>query len=297
MTAGPRRAMMSHSNRLLQTAKYTSRAHPKPTPVHPVGEAINLVLEGIEERKRLRAARWELNAPRRIKKGIVDDGPYRNQDETVELSVNLNLDPRKPGQALRGAISLPHGSGKKVVCVVFTRNAEAAKAALEAGAAHAGGEELVEKIANGQIPLDFQRALATTDMQAVLGQKLARTLGPRGLMPNAKVGTLVPSVDKLVPVLKDQLAGQIQYRTDKVGVIHVGVGKGSFTPEQLVDNMRAVMNVIYEVKPESLGKKKTSKNAKYFLKAYLTSTQGPSLKLDLRTVDPTSSFFMGSIIE
>ena len=211
--------------------------------------------------------------------------------------MNLNLDPRKPGQALRGALSLPHGSGKKVSCVVFTRDKDAAKAALEAGAAHAGGEELVENIANGTIPLDFDRALATPDMQAALAQKLARTLGPRGLMPNAKLGTLVPSPEKLAEALKEQLAGQVQYRTDKTGIIHLGVGKGSFAPEQLLDNVRCVMNEIYEIKPDSFGKKKASKNAKYFLRAHLTSTQGNSVRVDLRTVDPTSSFFMGTVVD
>jgi large subunit ribosomal protein L1 len=226
-----------------------------------------------------------------------EEGPYRNQDETVELALNLNLDPRKPGQALRGALSLPHGNGKKVSCVVFTRDKDAIKAALEAGAAHAGGDELVEDISNGTIPLDFDCALATPDMQSTLAQKLARTLGPRGLMPNAKVGTLVPSAGKLVDALKDQLAGQVQYRTDKTGIIHLGVGKGSFAPEQLLDNVRSVMNEIYEIKPESFGKKKASKNAKYFLRAHLTSAQGASVRVDLRTVDPTSTFFMGNVVE
>lgn len=182
-------------------------------------------------------------------------------------------------------------------CVVFTRDKDAAEAALEAGAAYAGGEELVENIANGTIPLDFDRALATPDMQSALAQKLARTLGPRGLMPNAKVGTLVPSSAKLVEALVEQLAGQVQYRTDKAGIIHLGLGKGSFAPEQLLDNVRSVMNEIYEIKPESFGKKKASKNAKYFLRAHLTSAQGTSVRLDLRTVDPTSSFFMGTVID
>ena len=232
---------------------------------------------------------------------LQDDGPYRNQDETIELALNLNLDPRKPGQALRGPLSLPHGSGKTVKCVVFTRDASAAQAALEAGALHAGGEEIVNQILEGTIPLDFDRALATPDMQAVLGQKLARMLGPRGLMPNAKVGTLIPSADKLVDALKEQLAGQVQYRTDKAGIIHLGIGKGSFGSEKLLDNLRTTLSEIYEVKPESFGKGKkkssSSKNTKYFLKAHLTSQQGPSVRMDLRTVDPTSVFFMGEVVE
>jgi len=203
---------------------------------------------------------------------------------------------------LRGALSLPHGSGKTIKCVVFTRDAAAAQQALEAGAIHAGGEELVNQIVEGTIPLDFDRALATPDMQALLGQKLARMLGPRGLMPNAKVGTLVPSPDKIPNVLQQQLAGQVQYRTDKTGIIHMMVGKGSFGSEKLLDNLKTTFNELYEVKPESFGKGKkkassSSKNQKYFLKAHLTSQQGPSVRLDLRTVDPTSVFFMGEVIE
>lgn len=197
---------------------------------------------------------------------------------------------------------MPHGSGKTVKCVVFTSDKQAAQQALEQGALHAGGEEIVNQILDGSIPLDFDRALATPDMQGILGQKLARMLGPRGLMPNAKVGTLVPSPDKIPRVLQQQLAGQVQYRTDKTGIIHLGIGKGSFGLEKLLDNLKTTFYEIYEVKPESFGKGKkgkssSSKNQKYFLKAHLTSAQGKSVKLDLRTVDPTSVFFMGDVIE
>lgn len=320
----------SRSRLLFLTAsRFHSRAHPKPIPEHTVGQAVQMLLNGVEERKIKRAEKWERNASKRAEKGITvsasdvyvkhteslnapscthhyslynqDDGPYRNQDETIELALNLNIDPRKPGQALRGALSLPHGSGKTVRVVVFTRDAQAQQECLEKGALYAGGEEVVNQILEGSIPLDFDRALATPDMQAILGQKLARMLGPRGLMPNAKVGTLVSSPVKLVDSLKEQLAGQVQYRTDKSGIIHLGIGKGSFGPEKLLDNLRSTFNEIYEIKPESFGKGKkkssSSKNAKYFLKAHLTSTQGKSVRLDLRTVDPTSVFFMGDVME
>ena len=140
---------------------------------------------------------------------------------------------------------------------------------------------------------------------------IARLLGPRGLMPNAKVGTIAPPT-QLADVLQQQQAGQIQYRTDKSGIVHAGVAKGSFSKEQIVDNIQAFMNTIQEVKPDSFGKGKKkgggggkgggksgggNKNAKYYLKAHVTSSQGKGVQVDLRTVDPTSTFFMGEIEE
>ena len=183
-----------------------------------------------------------------------EDGPYRNQDETIELALNLNLDPRKPGQAIRGSISLPHGTGKKVNVVVFTSDdqSETIQSVKEAGAAHAGGASLIQSIANGEIPVNFDRALATPDMMPQLS-KIARILGPRGLMPNAKLDTIQPA-DRLAEAVKAQAAGMVQFRTDKNGIVHAGVGKGSFTPEQLSDNIREFMNAIQTIKPESYGR-------------------------------------------
>ena len=245
------------------------------------------------------------------------DGPYRNQDETIELALNLNLDPRKPGQALRGSCSLPHGTGKTVSVVVFTNDAELAKSLQEQGGGGdnatkgqvvAGGDELIADLASGVVPLTFDRALATPDMMSSLSS-IARLLGPRGLMPNAKVGTIAPPA-QLPDVLRQQQAGQIQYRTDKSGIVHAGVAKGSFTKEQIADNIQAFMNTLQEVKPDSFGKGKKkgggggkgkggggNKNAKYYLKAHVTSTQGKGVQVDLRTVDPTSTFFMGEVEE
>ncbi len=240
-----------------------------------------------------------------------DDGPYRNQDETIELALNLNLDPRKPGQALRGSLSLPHGTGKKVNVLVFTPDdeEETIAQAKAAGATHAGGASLIESIQNGDIPVPmFDRALATPDMMPSLS-KIARILGPRGLMPNAKLGTIQPP-DQIAGAVKAQAAGMVQYRTDKVGIIHAGIGKGSFSAEELSDNIRAFMDEIQKVKPENYGKGKkkggggakggkkggsgSSKNEKYYLSAFLTSTQERgSLNIDLRTLDPSSSSFMG----
>jgi len=235
-----------------------------------------------------------------------EDGPYRNQDETIELALNLNLDPRKPGQAIRGSISLPHGTGKKVNVVVFTSDdqSETIQSVKEAGAAHAGGASLIQSIANGEIPVNFDRALATPDMMPQLS-KIARILGPRGLMPNAKLDTIQPA-DRLAEAVKAQAAGMVQFRTDKNGIVHAGVGKGSFTPEQLSDNIREFMNAIQTIKPESYGKgKKKTGGAgkdkgkggggkdKFFLKAYLGASQAKgSLNVDFRTLDPTSSSFM-----
>jgi large subunit ribosomal protein L1 len=210
--------------------------------------------------------------------------------------LNLNLDPRKPGQNLRGAISLPHGTGKLVKVAVFTADPEAAKLALEGGASYAGGEELVDQLVDGTVTVDaFDRTVASQDIMSYLSQKMARTLGPRGLMPNAKVGTLVKNADAIADVLSAQLAGQAQFRTDKSGIIHIGVGKGSFGKEKLVDNIKAVINELYQNKPEAYGKgKKPSKTAQFVLRGHLTATQGKGLNLDLRTIDPSSTYFMAS---
>lgn len=235
------------------------------------------------------------------------EGPYRNMDETVEFTVNLNVDPRKPGQMLRGSVALPHGSGKRLDCIVFTTDSDLEKEALAAGAKYAGGAELIDQIVRGTIPLEsLQRALATPNMTSYLS-KAARILGPRGLMPNAKVGTLL--ADHLImDALRTEMAGQqVQYRTEKEGIVQLGIGKGSFTVNQLVDNVRAIMQELMEVKPESHGKSAKKKNSgggkappkrgtttgkKYLLKSHVTSTFGKSYRVDMRTLDPTSMYFM-----
>jgi len=218
-------------------------------------------------------------------------------DETVELALQLNLDPRKPGQSLRGSLSLPHGNGKNFAVVVFTDDANVAKEALERGAVAAGGGDLIESIKNGSQSISsFQRTLASPEMMPQMSA-VARLLGPRGLMPNPKLGTILPP-DQLLEALERQMSGVSNYRTDKEGIVRLGIGKGTFGMDKLLDNVREMMNEVQSVRPESFGKgkkgqKKVAKGTKYYLKAHLSSTQSKgSVLVDMRTLDPTSSFFM-----
>jgi len=280
---------------LAQRATYVSRAHPRPVPEFTVTEAMQMVLEGIEERKEKRAKKWERNAPKRQAKGLKDDGPYRNQDETVELAINLNLDPRRQGQALRGSLVLPNGTGKTIQCLVLSKDADVAEKAKAAGH-EAGGDDLLEKLIAGGVPLDtFQRALCTKDILPDVQKKAARLLGPRGLMPNPKTNTVFDEGSVLLEKLEEQ-SNTITYRTESSGIMHFPVGKGSFESKQLLDNLQAICQTVQDQKPESYGKgkkkKKMGKNVKYWIRAHLTSTQGKGIRMDLRTVDPTSPFFM-----
>uniref|UniRef100_A0A7S2HL48 Ribosomal protein n=1 Tax=Helicotheca tamesis TaxID=374047 RepID=A0A7S2HL48_9STRA len=294
---------------IIQYQLYTSRAHPQPKPTFAVQEALGFVLEGTAERRTKRELRWERNREKREKKGLKDDGPYRNQDETIEIAVNLNLDPRKPNQSLRGSFPLPHGTGKTPNVIAFVSSDKAAEEALKAGAVRAGGQDLVDEIASGTLAVSsFDRTVAS---KAVLPKisKIARVLGPRGLMPNPKLGTVSDEDDGIVELIEDQLAGSVPYRTDKDGIIHAGIGKASFDAGKILDNVRAFMNGLQEVKPENFGKGKKKggggkkgggkggSNAKYYLSAHLTSTMGKGYKLDLRSVDPTSAYFMGELPE
>lgn len=294
---------------------YVSRAHPKPVPEIPVGQALEHVLEGVKERMEKRAAKWERNISKKATATTTIGGPYRNQDETIEIAINLNVDPRRPGQALRGSIVLPHGTGKQSVkCLVFTNDEVLAKEAAAAGVSGAscgnegrstvtaGGETLLEQILAGEIAVDdYERALCTKDILQKLQKQLARLLGPRGLMPNAKTNTVFENAESqdLLKTLREQ-SSTVTYRTDPNGILHFVVGKGSFTPQQLLDNMQAIFQTIQDAKPEQYGKGKKNKggkgmgkNVKYWLRAHLTATQGKgSIRMDLRTVDPTSPFFM-----
>src|ERR1700758_5089832 len=188
-------------------------------------------------------------------------------DETVEVAMNLNLDPRKPDQNLRGAVMLPHGTGKTVRVAVFGRG-DRAKEAEAAGAEVVGAEDLAEKVQAGQI--DFDRAIATPDMMSIVG-RLGKILGPRGLMPNPRLGTITANVGEAVRAAK---GGQVEFRAEKAGVVHAGVGKASFTEAALVDNVRAFVGAITRAKPS--GAKGT-----YIKKVSLSSTMGPGIKVEL----------------
>lgn len=198
---------------------------------------------------------------------FLKENSFAKFDETVEMAINLGVDPRKSDQVVRGTVVLPHGTGKQVKVLVFAKG-EKEKEAAEAGADYVGAEDLIEKIQQGW--LDFDVAIATPDMMGQIG-KLGKILGPRGLMPNPKLGTVTQDVARAV---KEAKAGRVEYRTDKGGVVHVPIGKLSFDREKLVENAIAVLKSIIKAKPP------TSKG-KYIKKVYLSSTMGPGLKIDI----------------
>jgi len=198
---------------------------------------------------------------------LVKELSYTKFDETVDMALNLGVDPKKSDQAVRGTVVLPHGTGKKVRVVVFAKG-EKEKEALEAGADYVGAEDLVEKIQKGW--LDFDRAIATPDIMGLVG-RLGKILGPRGLMPNPKLGTVTFDVAKAVKEIK---AGKVEYKTEKGAVVHVPIGKVSFDSDKLVDNARAIINAVIKAKPA------TSKG-KYIKKIALSSTMGPGIKIDV----------------
>ena len=187
-------------------------------------------------------------------------------DASVDVAFNLGLDVRQADQQLRGAVVLPHGTGKTKRVLVFAKGAKAAEAEA-AGADFVGAEELVQKI-QGENWFEFDIVVATPDMMGVVG-RLGRVLGPKGLMPNPKAGTVTMDVTKAVNDIK---AGKIEYRLDKTNIIHVPIGKASFTEEQLSDNFQAIMDAIVKAKPSSL-------KGAYLRSVVLTSTMGPGVKL------------------
>jgi large subunit ribosomal protein L1 len=188
-------------------------------------------------------------------------------DETVEVSMNLNLDPRKPDQNLRGAVMLPHGTGKAMRVAVFARG-DRAKEAEAAGADIIGAEDLAERVQAGQI--DFDRAIATPDLMSLVG-RLGKILGPRGLMPNPRLGTVTQNVAEAVRAAK---GGQVEFRAEKAGIVHAGVGKASFTEAALADNVRAFVGAIVRGKPSGV-------RGTYIKKVSVSSTMGPGVKVEL----------------
>jgi large subunit ribosomal protein L1 len=200
----------------------------------------------------------------------VKGGAKAKFDETVELALNLGVDPRHADQMVRGSVNLPHGTGKTVRVAVFARG-DKAEEATAAGADVVGAEDLAERIQGGTI--DFDRVVATPDMMPLVG-RLGRILGPRGLMPNPKLGTVTPNVKEAVEAVK---GGQVQFRVEKAGIVHAGVGKASFADEQLVANVKAFVDAINKAKPS--GAKGT-----YLKRANLSCTMGPGVKVDVPTL-------------
>jgi large subunit ribosomal protein L1 len=198
---------------------------------------------------------------------ILKENSFTKFNETVEMAINLGIDPRKSDQVVRNSVVLPHGTGKEVRVLVFAKG-EKEKEAREAGADYVGAEDLIERIQKGW--LEFDRTIATPDMMGQVG-KLGKILGPRGLMPNPKLGTVTFDIAKAV---KEAKAGKIEYRNDKGGVVHVPIGKLFFETEKLVENAIAVLKSIVKAKPP------TSKG-KYIKKVALSSTMGPGLKIDI----------------
>ena len=201
---------------------------------------------------------------------LLPEATYVRFDESIDVAIRLGIDPKKPDQMVRGTVVLPHGTGKKLRVLVFAQG-EKEKEARDAGTDYVGGEELVEKISQGW--LDFDKAIATPDMMKVVS-KLGKILGPRGLMPNPKVGTVTFEVGKAVQDIK---SGKVEFKVDKAGILHVSVGKVSFGQEKLQENILTLLDSVLRAKPPS------SKGT-YVKGLAISSTMGPGIKVDPLTV-------------
>jgi large subunit ribosomal protein L1 len=202
---------------------------------------------------------------------LIQKVKYAKFDETVEMSMRLGVDPKHADQMVRGTVVLPHGLGKSKRVLVIA-GPDKQKEAEEAGADLVGGEELVDKIAGGWI--DFEAVVATPDMMRVVG-KLGKVLGPRGLMPNPKTGTVTPNVSQAVKEIK---AGKVEFRVDKTGIVHAPVGKTSFPPQSLIDNAAALLESIVKAKPPAA-------KGKYLRSITVSSTMGPGVRIDESRVE------------
>ena len=224
--------------------------------------------------KRLRAVRKRIEPGRAhpldeaVK--LTKDGATAKFDETVELALNLGVDPRHADQMVRGVVALPHGTGTTVRVAVFARG-DKADEAREAGADLVGAEDLAEKVKGGEI--GFDRCIATPDMMAVVG-RLGKILGPRGLMPNPKLGTVTQDVAKAVGDVK---GGQVEFRAEKAGIVPATVGKASFSEAAIAENVRAVIDAVNKAKPSGV-------KGTYLKKASLSSTMGAGVKIDVASV-------------
>lgn len=195
---------------------------------------------------------------------------YARFDESVDIAVSLGVDPRKSDQMVRGTAVLPNGTGKEVRVLVFAKG-EKEMEAREAGADFVGAEDLVEKIKGGW--LDFDKAIATPDIMSVVS-KIGKILGPRGLMPNPKLGTVTFDIAKAVKEIK---AGKVEYRVDKGGIIHVPIGKVSFDSKKLIENIQTVIDSLNKAKP-------SASKGKYFKKMSISSTMGPGIPVDIQKI-------------
>src|SRR5215813_7034658 len=201
---------------------------------------------------------------------LIKAGAKAKFDETIEIAMNLGIDPRHSDQNVRGVVNLPNGTGKTLRVAVFAKG-EKAEAAKKAGADIVGADDLAEKVQAGQ--MDFDRVIATPDMMVTVG-KLGKVLGPRGLMPNPKLGTVTNDVTEAIKAAK---GGQVELRAEKAGLIHAGIGKASFSKEAIIENVKAFVGAVSRAKPS--GAKGT-----YLKKVSLSSTMGPGVKLEISSV-------------
>lgn len=206
--------------------------------------------------------------------GLIKERATAKFDETVEVAINLGVDPRHADQMVRGVVQLPHGTGKTVRVAVFARGLKADEATA-AGADIVGAEELVETIQKGEI--NFDRCIATPDMMPLVG-RLGKVLGPRGLMPNPKVGTVTQDVAAAVKATK---GGAVEFRVEKAGIVHAGIGKASFSAEALLDNVRAIVDAVQKARPA--GAKGT-----YLQRLSVSSTMGPGVKVEVGSLGAAS---------
>lgn len=228
--------------------------------------------------KRLKAAYEGIDRSKAYELGeavkLVKANAKAKFDETVELSLNLGIDPRHADQQVRGVVQLPNGTGKTVRVAVFAKG-DKAEEAKGAGADLVGAEDLAEKVQGGE--MNFDRCIATPDMMAVVG-RLGKVLGPRGLMPNPKLGTVTPNVADAVKAAK---GGEVTFRAEKAGIVHVGVGKASFAEDAIAENIRAVFDAISKAKPS--GAKGT-----YIKRVSVSTTMGPGMQLDVASIGGAS---------
>ena len=201
---------------------------------------------------------------------VIKTGAVAKFDETIEIALNLGVDPRHADQMVRGVVELPHGTGKTVRVAVFAKG-DKAEEAKKAGADIVGADDLFEIVNGGT--MDFDRCIATPDMMGLVG-RLGKVLGPRGLMPNPKLGTVTANVTEAIRAAK---AGQVQFRVEKAGIVHAGIGKASFAEDKLAENVKAFVDAINRAKPQ--GAKGT-----YLKKVSLSSTMGPGVKLDVTSI-------------